>query len=225
MENRELAKSTGGTLPPKKANVRLLTQMGLLTGLMVVMAFTPLGYIPLGFMNATTMHIPVILGACLFGPKMGAVLGGLFGITSVIRATLTPTLTSFVFTPFYSFSTEFHGSWKSLIVAIVPRILIGVVAGLAYQLVAKCVKQNAAAFAIAGFLGSITNTIGVMGLIYLLFGEQYAAAAGESFELLLGIIMGVVGTQGVPEAIIAAVLVCGVGKALSAVYRRINVFA
>ena len=60
MENRELAKSTAGTMPPKKANVRLLTQMGLLTGLMVVMAFTPLGYIPLGFMNATTMHIPVI---------------------------------------------------------------------------------------------------------------------------------------------------------------------
>ncbi|MCI8879396.1 MAG: ECF transporter S component [Clostridiaceae bacterium] len=199
--------------------------MGLLTGLMVVMAFTPLGYIPLGFMNATTMHIPVILGACLFGPKMGAVLGGLFGVTSVIRATLTPTLTSFVFTPFYSFSPEFHGSWKSLIVAIVPRILIGVVAGLAYQLAAKYVKQDAAAFAAAGFLGSITNTIGVMGLIYLLFGEQYAAAAGESFELLLGIIMGVVGTQGVPEAIIAAVLVCGVGKALSTVYRRMNVFA
>ncbi len=223
MENRELAKA--GTMPPKKANVRLLTQMGLLTGLMVVMAFTPLGYIPLGFMNATTMHIPVILGACLFGPKMGAVLGGLFGVTSVIRATLTPTLTSFVFTPFYSFSPEFHGSWKSLIVAIVPRILIGVVAGLAYQLAAKYVKQDAAAFAAAGFLGSITNTIGVMGLIYLLFGEQYAAAAGESFELLLGIIMGVVGTQGVPEAIIAAILVCGVGKALSAVYRRMNVFA
>ena len=106
-----------------------------------------------------------------------------------------------------------------------PRILIGVVAGLAYQLAAKYVKQDAAAFAAAGFLGSITNTIGVMGLIYLLFGEQYAAAAGESFELLLGIIMGVVGTQGVPEAIIAAVLVCGVGKALSTVYRRMNVFA
>ena len=73
----------------KKTNVHLLSQMGLLTGLMLVMTFTPLGYIPLGFLNATTMHIPVILGACLFGPKMGAVLGGLFGLTSVIRATLT----------------------------------------------------------------------------------------------------------------------------------------
>lgn len=209
----------------KKTNVHLLSQMGLLTGLMLVMTFTPLGYIPLGFMNATTMHIPVILGACLFGPKMGAVLGGLFGLTSVIRAALTPTLTSFVFTPFYSFSPEFHGSWKSLIVALVPRILIGVVAGVVYQAIAKRVKQNAAAFLTAGFLGSIVNTIGVMGLIYLLFGEQYAAAAGKSFELLFGIIMGVVGMQGVPEALIAAILVCAVGKALTAVYKRMNVYA
>lgn len=112
----------------KKTNVRLLTQMALLTALMLVMAFTPLGYIPLPFMNATTMHIPVIIGACLLGPKMGGVLGGLFGITSVVRATISPNLTSFVFTPFYSFSPEFHGSWTSLIVAIVPRILIGVCA-------------------------------------------------------------------------------------------------
>ncbi len=209
----------------KKTNVHLLSQMGLLTGLMLVMSFTPLGYIPLGFMNATTMHIPVILGACLFGPKMGAVLGGLFGVTSVIRATLTPVLTSFVFTPFYSFSPEFQGSWKSLIVAILPRILIGAIAGFAYQAISKCVKQDAFAFIAAGFLGSITNTIGVMGLIYLLFGEQYAAAAGKSFELLFGIIMGVIGMQGIPEAVIAAILVCAVGKALSAVYKRMNVYA
>lgn len=206
----------------KLSGTQLLAQMGLLTALMVIMAFTPLGYIPLGFMNATTMHIPVILGACLFGPKMGAVLGGLFGITSVVRATLTPIITSFVFTPFYSFSPEFSGSWKSLIVAIVPRILIGLVSGLVFEALVKIVKKDAVAFGIAGFVGSMVNTIGVMGLIYLLFGEQYAAAGGMSYDLLFGVIMGVVGMNGIPEAIIAAVLVCAIGKALSAVYRRVN---
>ena len=80
----------------KKTDVRLLAQMALLVALELVLAFTPLGYIPLGFMNATTMHIPVILGACLLGPKMGGVLGAVFGVTSVIRATITPNLTSFV---------------------------------------------------------------------------------------------------------------------------------
>lgn len=204
----------------KKTNVRLLTQMALLTALMLVMAFTPLGYIPLPFMNATTMHIPVIIGACLLGPKMGGVLGGLFGITSVVRATISPNLTSFVFTPFYSFSPEFHGSWTSLIVAIVPRILIGVCAGFVFLGLKKLIHNETISLAVSGFVGSMVNTIGVMGLIYLLFGEQYAAAGGTDPSLLLGVIMGVVGLNGVPEAIIAAVLTAAVSKAVLAVGRQ-----
>ena len=205
----------------KKTDVRLLAQMALLVALELVLAFTPLGYIPLGFMNATTMHIPVILGACLLGPKAGAVLGAEFGITSVIRATITPNLTSFVFTPFYSFSPEFSGNWTSLIVAIVPRVLIGVIAGLVFQLVMRLSHdKQAVALPIAGFVGSMVNTIGVMGLIYLLFGEQYAAAGGKSFDLLLGVIMGVVGINGVPEALIAAVLTLAVGKVLISIFGR-----
>lgn len=204
----------------KKTNVRLLTQMALLTALMLVMAFTPLGYIPLPFMNATTMHIPVIIGACLLGPKMGGVLGGLFGITSVVRATISPNLTSFVFTPFYSFSPEFHGSWMSLIVAIVPRILIGVCAGFVFLGLKKLFHNETISLAISGFVGSMVNTIGVMGLIYLLFGEQYAAAGGTDPSLLFGVIMGVVGVNGVPEAIIAAVLTAAVCKAILAIGRQ-----
>ncbi len=205
----------------KKTDVRLLAQMALLVALELVLAFTPLGYIPLGFMNATTMHIPVILGACLLGPKMGGVLGGVFGVTSVIRATITPNLTSFVFTPFYSFSPEFSGSWTSLIVAIVPRVLIGVIAGLVFQLIMRISHdKQALALPVAGFIGSMVNTIGVMGLIYLLFGEQYAAAGGQSYDLLLKVIMGVVAVNGVPEALIAAVLTLAVGKVLIGIFGR-----
>lgn len=205
----------------KKTDVRLLAQMALLVALELVLAFTPLGYIPLGFMNATTMHIPVILGACLLGPKMGGVLGAVFGVTSVIRATVTPNLTSFVFTPFYSFSPEFSGNWTSLIVAIVPRVLIGVIAGLAFQFIMRVSHgKQAVALPVAGFIGSMVNTIGVMGLIYLLFGEQYAAAGGQSFDLLLKVIMGVVCINGVPEALIAAVLTLAIGKVLIGIFGR-----
>lgn len=205
----------------KKTDVKLLAQMALLTALMLVLAFTPLGYIPLGFMNATTMHIPVILGACLLGPKMGGILGGIFGVTSVIRATMTPNITSFVFTPFYSFNPEFHGSWMSLVVAILPRVLIGVIAGWAFILLMKLTRgSQVIALPLAGFIGSMTNTIGVMGLIYLLFGEQYAIAGGTDPALLLKVIMGVVGLNGVPEAVIAAILTLAVGKVLLSVFRR-----
>lgn len=204
----------------KKMDVRLMAQIALLAAIMIVMAFTPLGYIPLPFMNATTMHIPVIVGACLLGPKAGGVLGGLFGITSVVKATIQPKITSFVFTPFYSFSPEFSGNWMSLIVAILPRILIGVVAGLVFQGLVKLIRNQTVSLAVAGVLGSMTNTIGVMGLIYLLFGEQYAAAGGTDPSLLLGVILGVVCTNGIVEAIIAGVLTAAVCRALLAAFRK-----
>ncbi len=204
----------------KKMDVRLMAQIALLAAIMIVMAFTPLGYIPLPFMNATTMHIPVIVGACLLGPKVGGVLGGLFGITSVVKATIQPNITSFVFTPFYSFSPEFSGNWMSLIVAILPRILIGVVAGLVFQGLVKLIRNQTVSLAVAGVFGSMTNTIGVMGLIYLLFGEQYAAAGGTDPSLLLGVILGVVCTNGIVEAIIAGVLTAAVCRALLAAFRK-----
>lgn len=205
----------------KKTDVKLLSQMALLTALMLVLAFTPLGFIPLGFMNATTMHIPVILGACLLGPKVGGVLGGVFGVTSVIRATIAPNLTSFVFTPFYNFNPDFHGSWMSLIVAIVPRVLIGVIAGYAFIGLMKLTRgKQSLSLPIVGFIGSMVNTIGVMGLIYLLFGTQYAAAGNTNPSLLLDVIIGVIGMNGVPEAIIAAVLTLMVGKVLFGVFGR-----
>ena len=207
---------------PVSANshVLLMSQMAFLTAIMMVMAFTPLGYIPLPFMNATTMHIPVIIGACLLGPKTGAILGGIFGLTSVVKATIQPNITSFVFTPFYSFSPQFHGGFESLIVAIVPRIFIGLVAGYLFLFLKKKMKGLSLPLLISGFVGSMVNTVGVMSLIYLLFGEQYAAAGGKYPSMLFGIIMGVIGINGIPEALIAAVLTQAVGRALFAAFSR-----
>lgn len=204
----------------KKMDVSIMAQMSLLGALMVIMAFTPLGYIPLPFMNATTMHIPVIVGACLLGPKAGGILGLIFGITSMVKATIQPIITSFVFTPFYSLNDQFSGGFSSVIVAVVPRVLIGVVAGLLFQWLIKVTKKEKMSLLICGFVGSMVNTIGVMGLIYLLFGGQYSAAIGKDSSLLFTFIMSVVGINGVPEAIIAAVLTVAIGQALRVVVRQ-----
>ena len=77
-----------------------MVKLALFAGIIVVLSMTPLGYIPLGAVKATTIHIPVILGSILLGWKAGAALGGLFGLTSLIVNTLTPSLTSFTFSPF-----------------------------------------------------------------------------------------------------------------------------
>ncbi len=195
-----------GTRTNRSPNLRGLTLLALFSAIVVVMANVPfLGYIPLGFMNATTIHIPVIIGACLLGPKAGAFLGGVFGLTSLINNTLRPLVTSFVFTPFYSLDPRFSGGLRSLVICFVPRILIGIASGLLF----KWLKRRAGpllACGAAGFLGSITNTVFVMGGIYLLYGASYAEARSIGFEALLGVIMGVVGINGIPEAVLAAFL-------------------
>lgn len=199
-----------------KTKEMVLTAM--FTAIIIAMAFVPyMGYIPLGFMNATIIHIPVIVGAVVLGPKKGAFLGGVFGLTSMINNTFNPNLTSFVFSPFYSVG-DMHGNFASVIVCMVPRILIGIVAYYVYQGIMKLFhnrkRASVPALAVAGVAGSLTNTVFVMGGIYFLFGESYAAARGMAFEALYGLILTVVGTQGVPEAIVAGVLVAAIGQAL-----------
>ncbi len=198
-----------------------LVKLALLSSVIVVMSFTPLGFIPLGFMNATTIHIPVILAALLLGPKEGCFLGAVFGLCSMIRATMVPLITSFVFTPFYSLG-DVHGNFWSLVVCFVPRILIGAVSYFVYRFLKKLTKKENLSIAVAAFCGSMTNTLLVMNFIYLFFGSQYAAVNHTSYEALYALICSVILINGVPEAIIACILVVLICKAIksSSFYKK-----
>lgn len=195
-----------------------LVQAALFAALIIIMAFTPfLGYIPLGFTRATIIHIPVIIGALTLGPKKGAVLGLIFGLTSLINNTVNPTVTSFVFSPFYSLG-EIEGGFGSIIICFVPRILIGVIPYYVYQFVrkvtAKMKSSMTIALAAAGLSGALTNTLLVMNLIYFFFKDAYAAANKVASDAVYGFILTIIGMNGVPEAIVAAVIVAVVGRVL-----------
>ncbi len=196
-----------------------MVQLALLGALVFILAFTPfIGYIPLGITRATIVHIPVIIGSLLLGPKKGAVLGFLFGVTSFLQNSfIAPNLTSFTFTPLYSVG-DFHGNGWSLVICFVPRILVGVVPYYVYRLLMKWLEAKkggqTASLAVAGLFGSLTNTLLVMNLIYFCFGEQYAAAKGELVTGLYGVILSVILINGVPEAIVAALLTAAICKAL-----------
>lgn len=183
------------------------------TAIIILMAFTPfIGYIPLVFTKATTIHIPVIIGSIILGPKKGGFLGFVFGLTSFINNSfVSPTVTSFVFTPIYTLG-NFDTNWLSLVICFVPRILVGVVPYYVYKFLHK--KSETLSLLLAGVIGSLTNTLLVMNMIYLFFGESYAAAKEASFEGFYYAILTVIGTNGVPEAIVAAILVCAITKAL-----------
>ena len=183
------------------------------TAIIILMAFTPfIGYIPLIFTKATTIHIPVIIGSIILGPKKGAFLGFVFGLTSFINNSfVSPTVTSFVFTPIYTLG-DFDTNWLSLVICFAPRILVGVVPYYVYKFIHK--KSETLSLLLAGVMGSLTNTLLVMNMIYLFFGESYATAKEASFEGFYYAILTVIGTNGVPEAIVAAILVCAITKAL-----------
>lgn len=192
-----------------------IVEVALFGAIVMVLAFTPfLGYIPLGFTRATTIHIPVILASILLGPKKGAIIGLLFGMTSLFKNTFEPTLTSFVFSPFYSLG-DVHGNLMSLVICFAPRILTGVVPYYVFNFVRKFnTKSNVFALSLAGIAGSLTNTLLVMNMIYIFFSKNYAAANNVSVEAVYGFILSVIGINGIPEAIVASVLVTCVGKVL-----------
>ena len=185
-----------------------MVKMALFIALIILLSVTPLGYIPLGAINATTIQMPVIIGAVLFGWKKGAVLGGVFGITSLIKNTIQPNLTSFVFSPFVPVFGEESGSLWAIAISLLPRIMIGVAAAGVFVLFVKFKVNKTIASAAAGFCGSLTNTVLVMGGIYLFFGESYSAAKEMAYETLLATVAATITGTGITEAVISAVA-CG----------------
>ena len=197
----------------KKMDTRYMATLAMFCGILLVMGATGIGFIPLPVIKATTMHIPVILGAILLGPAAGAVLGGVFGLCSIWANTTSPGLLAFAFSPFMT-TEGLPGVLKSLWIALGCRILLGVIAGWLWRGLKKVLKQDYLALPVMAAVSTICHTILVMGSIYLLLAQQYALAKNVAITAVFGLVMGTVTASGIPEAIIAAVLVTVIGKAL-----------
>ena len=138
MEETRLRASTKGGNKMNNNKTYQLVLTGLFAAIIVLMTVTPLGYIPMGIINATIIHIRVILGALFCGPKKGAFLGFMCGLTSCIKNTLMPNPSSCVFSPVLAMEMAgFVGVLKSLLICFVPRILVGVLPYCVYLLVKK----------------------------------------------------------------------------------------
>lgn len=206
----------------KTKKTQYMSFMALFLSIQVVLVITPLGFLPIGALSVTTMHIPVIIAAILFGKKAGAQLGFVFGLTSVINATFRPGITSFVFSPFMEFG-GMHGNWTSLLIAFIPRILLGFLAGWVYEILQKKKVNNQVSIVAGALTGTITNTVLVLGGIYIFFAAPYAQAIGVSIQALVGVLLGVVGTNGIAEAILAAVaclLICNALRPFMKKYKK-----
>ena len=197
----------------KKMDTRYMATLAMFCGILLVMGATGIGFIPLPVIKATTMHIPVILGAVLLGPAAGAGLGGVFGLCSIWANTTSPGLLAFAFSPFMT-TEGLPGVLKSLWIALGCRILLGVIAGWLWKGMKRVLKQDYLALPVTAAIATICHTILVMGSIYLLLAQQYAQAKNVAITAVFGLVMSTVTASGIPEAIIAAVLVTVIGKAL-----------
>lgn len=201
----------------KQFDTRYIVTLALFCALMLVLQVTGIGLIPLPVIKATTMHIPVILGAILLGPKAGGILGAVFGLCSIWTNTTAPTALSFAFSPVIANELcGVSGAAASVWVALGCRILLGVAAGWLWKLLKKGRVNDYLALPITAAVSTVFHSLSVMGSIALFFAPQYADVKGVAVEAILGVAMGVVATSGIPEAIAAILLVTAIGKALLA---------
>ena len=196
----------------RKRDTRWLVLLALFVAIEIFLNVTGIGLIPLPLIKASTLHIPVIIGAVLMGPLAGGVLGGVFGLCSIWSNSTAPGLLSFAFSPFLA--TSAVGAVKTIWIAFGCRVLIGVVAGWLWIILKKFRVNDLVALPVVGVAGALTNTGLVMTSIYLLLSPEFAAAKNIAMEAVLGGVMAIVAANGVPEAIAAAVLVTAIGKAM-----------
>lgn len=183
-----------------------IVKIALFSAIIFALGMTPFGFIPLGVFKIVTVHIPVIIGSIVLGPKKGAFLGFIFGLTSFIMAHLQPNLTSYFFSPIVS------GNILSLVVCFVPRVLVGIVPYFVFKLFKKISLSTA--LILSGICGSLVNTVFVLGFIYIFFAQKYAEVLNTNLDNLIYAIFASVGINAVLEALASATFVLFICKAI-----------
>lgn len=183
-----------------------LTIVGMLTGITMLLGLTGYGFIPLPMMKATILHVPVIIGALAAGPRVGAMVGFLFGCFSIFQAITSPVLLSFAF--------------LNPLISVLPRVLIGIGAYYIYKALSQVISRKAIAVGIAAFAGSMINTIGVMGGIYIIYAKDFAVARNIPLDNVVNIILGICAANGIPEAIVSAAITIPVVLVLKKVVKN-----
>lgn len=184
---------------------RRLVQMSILIAIMLILAFTPLGYLKVGAIDITFMTIPVVVGAILLGPASGAVLGGVFGLTSFIQC--------FGMSKFGVALLNIN-PFLTFLVCMVPRVLMGYLSGVIFQLLHRGGKTKILSFAVSSLSGAVLNTVFFVTMLMLLFGSSDYMMSMRGGMGLLSFLAAFVGINGLVEAIVAFILGTAISKAL-----------
>ena len=195
-------------------------QLAVLAAIVVVMSFTPLGYLKIGPLSIALVIIPVVTGAIVLGPGAGAFMGLVFGATSFAQCfgmdAFGTTLMSI--NPFFTF-----------LMCIPTRVLAGFLCGLIFKGVSSALagkKSAEISYPVAAVTGPVFNTLFFMSCLVLLFGktdfiQNMMAESGAGNLLMFFVIM--VGVNGVVEILSCLVVASALSKALSVANKKMRI--
>ena len=191
----------------RKSKTKTIALLGILTGIIILMAFTPVGYLRLAAVSISFLMIPVAVGSIAKGPLAGAALGTVFGITSFVQC--------FGMDAFGTYLAS-KNVFFTFIMCIVCRALAGLCAGFIYKLITKLTKNVVVRSSLTGLSAALFNTIFFVSALILLFGKTVVSeATGLSAELTFFALFGaIVGINAVLEAIASFIVTGAVGTAL-----------
>lgn len=188
---------------------KTIALLGVLSALIIIMAFTPVGYLRIGLVSISFLMIPVAVGAVARGPLGGAILGTVFGITSFAQC--------FGLDAFGTFLAS-KNVFFTFVMCVVCRALAGFLAGLVFNAVAKLSRKMAVSASICGLSAAVFNTIFFVGALILLFGKDTVnEACGGVLDVSVNVIKffaAIVGINAVWEAVAAFIITGAVVVAL-----------
>ena len=193
----------------RKQTIKTVAVLGILIGLTVLMAFTPVGYLKIGAVSISFLMIPVAVGAIAKGPLAGALLGTVFGITSFVQC--------FGMDPFGTFLASKNVVF-TFIMCVVCRALAGFLTGLVFKLMNKICKGMFIKASVTGLCAALFNTVLFVSALILLFGKATVSdATGLDPQLgIIALFAAIVGINAIFEAIASFIVTGAVGTALSA---------
>lgn len=181
-------------------DTKKLTFMGVMLAITIILDVTPLGAIPIGTVSATITHIPTIITGIVLGPIAGLIMGMLLGITLLFHALTRPI-------------TLFDPLFINPLVSVLPRMFIGVMAYGGYSVVKFVLKHinrfiaESVGVIFGGIIGSMTNTILVLSMLYLIYAKNIMEALGVTdTNAVKAVFIGIVTTNALIEAVVAAVI-------------------
>lgn len=194
----------------KSKDLNRMARMAILIAITLMLGLTILGYPKIGPVDMTIVSVPVIVGAMLMGPGAGALLGGVFGLTSFLSAVGFGLGSQ---SPFGAALLSINVLF-TLIVCFVPRILMGWLDGLLFRWLAKKDSKKTFCFIATSLGGALMNTVFFMALLLLLFGQTEYIQNMQAGRNIIAFVLWFVGINALVEAVAVTLLGTAVGKAL-----------